>query len=226
MNPCIVPEVPIDVQGDNRWMSQHERHVSEAKEREPDVIMIGDSIIQKLQTCPIWNDLFEPLHCLNFGIGGDLTQGVLWRIQNGILDNIKPKVCILHVGTNNFGNSPEEISEGILTIIKEIRSKLPDCYIIVLDLLPRGAKPNPLRVRNSKVNVIVHEKVKSISRLEVITVNTGLLQSDDTLSAQDMLDYLHPTDSCYRKIFEPVHELLLQILGEAKDIDKELINTQ
>lgn len=75
---------------------QHERHVSEAKEREPDVIMIGDSIIQKLQTCPIWNDLFEPLHCLNFGIGGDLTQGVLWRIQNGILDDIKPKVskCI------------------------------------------------------------------------------------------------------------------------------------
>lgn len=66
--------------------------MSEAKEREPDVIMIGDSIIQKLQTCHIWDDLFEPLHCLNFGIGGDLTQGVLWRIQNGILDNIKPKV--------------------------------------------------------------------------------------------------------------------------------------
>jgi len=60
----------------------------------------------------------------------------------------------------------------------------------------------------------------------VITVNTGLLQSDDTLSAQDMLDYLHPSDSCYWKIFEPVHELLLQILGEAKDIDKELISTQ
>lgn len=56
--------------------------------------MIGDSIIQKLQSSPIWNDLFEPLHCLNFGIGGDLTQGVLWRIQNGILDNIKPKVSI------------------------------------------------------------------------------------------------------------------------------------
>lgn len=60
----------------------------------------------------------------------------------------------------------------------------------------------------------------------MVTVNTGLLQSDDTLSAQDMLDYLHPTDSCYRKIFEPVHELLLHILGEAKDIDKELISTQ
>ncbi|XP_015371626.1 PREDICTED: platelet-activating factor acetylhydrolase IB subunit beta-like [Diuraphis noxia] len=192
MNPCVIPEVPIDIQGDNRWMSQHERHVSEAKEREPDVIMIGDSIIQKLQTCPIWNDL----------------------------------ACVLHVGTNNFGNTPDEISEGILTIIKEIKFKLPECYIILLDLLPRGARPNQLRVRNSKVNEIIHEKVKLFSRLEVITVNTGLLQSDDTLSAQDMLDYLHPTDMCYRKIFEPVHELLLQILGEAKDIEKEIIETQ
>lgn len=107
--------------------------------------------------------------------------------------------------------------------------KLKYVFILILcfqDLLPRGARPNQLRVRNSKVNEIIHEKVKSLSRLEVITVNTGLLQSDDTLSAQDMLDYLHPTDTCYRKIFEPVHELLLQILGEAKDIDKEIIETQ
>ncbi|XP_050443494.1 platelet-activating factor acetylhydrolase IB subunit alpha2-like [Adelges cooleyi] len=225
MNSCTIPAVPEDLQGDNRWMSQHERHVSEAKEREPDVILIGDSIIQQLQLRPIWNDLFEPLHCLNFGIGGDLTQGVLWRIQNGILDNIKPKACVIHVGTNNFGNTPEEISEGILMIVNEIKTRLPDCYIVLLDLLPRGAKPNQLRVRNSKVNEIVHEKVKPISRLEVITVNTGLLQSDDTLSAQDMLDYLHPTESCYRKIFEPVHEVLLHILGEAKDVDKEIIGT-
>lgn len=83
-----------------------------------------------------------------------------------------------------------------------------------------------MRIRNSKVNEIIHEKVKFISKLEVITVNTGLLQSDDTLSAQDMLDYLHPTDSCYRKIFEPVHELLLHILGEAKDDDKDVIGNQ
>lgn len=109
------------------------------------------------------------------------------------------------------------------------KKKKVGVLIIILcfqDLLPRGAKPNPLRVRNSKVNEIIHEKVKSISRLEVITVNTGLLQSDETLSAQDMLDYLHPSDSCYWKIFEPVHELLLQILGEAKVDDKELISTQ
>jgi len=62
--------------------------------------------------------------------------------------------------------------------------------------------------------------------VEVVTVYTGLLQSDDSLSAQDMLDYLHPVDTCYRKIFEPVHELLLEILEETKDIENEINETQ
>lgn len=45
-----------------------------------------------LKQRPMWNDLFEPLHSLNFGVSGDTTQNVLWRIKNGALDNIKPKV--------------------------------------------------------------------------------------------------------------------------------------
>ena len=36
--------------------------------------------------------MLEPLHSLNFGIGGDQTQHVLWRIENGELEYITPKV--------------------------------------------------------------------------------------------------------------------------------------
>lgn len=59
--------------------------------------MIGASIIQLIQCYPIWNDKFKPLNCLNFGICGDKIQNVLWRIQNGILNNIKPKVNIMNL---------------------------------------------------------------------------------------------------------------------------------
>lgn len=45
--------------------------------------------------------MFVPLHCLNFGIGGDQTQHVLWRIQNGELDNIAPKVNMVSVGNSS-----------------------------------------------------------------------------------------------------------------------------
>lgn len=70
--------------------------MAEAKDQDPDVVLIGASIIQLIQCYPIWNDKFVPLKSLNFGISGDRTQDVLWRVKNNILDHIKPKVCINH----------------------------------------------------------------------------------------------------------------------------------
>lgn len=87
--------------------------------------------MQALQHTEVWNELFTPLHCLNFGIHRDKIENVLWRIQNGELDNAKPKVIVLHVGTNNHTNTPEEIAEGVLEIINAIRDKHQDVYIVV-----------------------------------------------------------------------------------------------
>lgn len=71
---------------------QHLCHIAQTKEREPDVLFIGDSLIHHLQYRSVWTELYEPLHCLNFGISGDKIQNVLWRILNGELNNINPKV--------------------------------------------------------------------------------------------------------------------------------------
>lgn len=68
--------------------------MSETREKDADVIFIGDSIVQALQHTDVWNEWFAPLHCLNFGIHRDQVQNVLWRIQNGELDHVKPKVFI------------------------------------------------------------------------------------------------------------------------------------
>ena len=70
---------------------QHKRQLAETKEKEPDVVFIGDQIMRDLHERPIWNDLFEPLHSLNLGISHDCIENVLYRIQDGILDNINPK---------------------------------------------------------------------------------------------------------------------------------------
>lgn len=75
---------------------QHKRYVNQAKKQDPDTILIGASIIQLIQCYPIWEDKFVPLNSLNFGICGDRTQDVLWRVQNGLLDDIKPKVVIYY----------------------------------------------------------------------------------------------------------------------------------
>lgn len=208
MNPCIVPTIPFE--DEEEWKIQHKRYVAEAKVQDPDVILIGASIIQLIQCYPIWNDKFVPLNSLNFGISGDRTQNVLWRVKNGILDHIKPKVCILNVGSNNIDNTPVQISEGILAIVGEIRSKLPDCYIIIIGILPRGPYPNPLRILGTQVNEIIGKEVKNIFKVELF--NAHLLESDGKLSQEDALDYLHPSEIGYRKIFNPIFERLKEIL--------------
>ncbi|GLG92949.1 Platelet-activating factor acetylhydrolase IB subunit beta-like protein [Gryllus bimaculatus] len=219
MNPAAIPVPVEDVQGDGRWLSMHKRFLLEAKEKEPEVIFIGDSIIQQMSNCEIWSKYFVPMHALNFGISGDQTQHVLWRIENGELEHVNPKVIVVLVGTNNFDFSPEEITEGILEIVRVIREKQPQAYIVLPTLLPRGQNPNPLRERNSKVNKLVSERVTSDSRCEVVAIDKGFVLADGTISHHDMFDYLHLTNLGYQKAFEPVYELLLQLLSEGEKED-------
>uniref|UniRef100_A0A4X2KKT9 Platelet-activating factor acetylhydrolase IB subunit alpha1 n=1 Tax=Vombatus ursinus TaxID=29139 RepID=A0A4X2KKT9_VOMUR len=91
-NPASTPTPVQDVQGDGRWMSLHHRFVADSKDKEPEVVFIGDSLVQLLHQCELWRELFSPLHALNFGMGGDSTQHVLWRLENGELEHIRPKV--------------------------------------------------------------------------------------------------------------------------------------
>ncbi|XP_025419745.1 platelet-activating factor acetylhydrolase IB subunit beta-like [Sipha flava] len=213
MNICAIPKIPYDGQEQDEWIAQHNRHVTEARKRDPDVILIGASIIQYIESCPIWNDKFKPLNSLNFGIAGDRTENVLWRVKNGILDNIKPKICILNVGTNNFDNNPCDVSEGILAIVNEIRSKIPNCYIIIIGLLPYGPYPNPIRDLGNQVNIMVGQKVGSLTKVELS--NPELLNPDGSLSQLDSPDYLHPSEMGYRKIFNPVFDRIATILSDS-----------
>ncbi|KAF6216083.1 hypothetical protein GE061_000421 [Apolygus lucorum] len=216
MNPCATPEMRCD-EKDGRWISQHKYHLSETKEREPDVVLIGDSIIHHLQLRPVWAELYEPLHCLNFGISGDKTQHVLWRIQNGELDNIRPKVVVVHVGTNNVDDSAENVADAIAGIVNEIRTRLPEAYIIVVELLPRGQYPNPLRDKNHQVNKLLKLKLTGVAKVETVSGESGLVLPDGTISRHDMPDFLHLSDAGYRKAFEGVHDLLQQLLYENEE---------
>lgn len=105
--------------------------MSECREKDPDVIFIGDCIFETLQHTETWNLYFAPLHCLNFSIYQDQTQNVLWRLKNGELDNVQPKIVVLLVGTNNVKNTADEVAEGIFEIVKTIRDKLADAYIVL-----------------------------------------------------------------------------------------------
>jgi len=212
--PSCDPKVGEDPLGEGRWMAMHNRFLSETRDAEPEILWVGDSVIQNLFNSRIWETSFCLMHCLNFGIAGDRTENVLWRLQNGELDNLSPKVIVLSVGQSNVGDSAEEIAEGIKEICALIRSKQPQAFLVVLTLLPRGQHPNPLRERNTKVNSLLGELAKGNSRLQLVNIDTGFVQVDQSISHHDMWDYLELTQKGYSKAFEPVNELLSQLISE------------
>lgn len=214
MSSCSVPAPFPDDDGDERWISIHKRFLSECREKDPDVIFLGDCILETLQDTETWNKYFAPMHCLNFSIRNDRTENVLWRVENGELDNVKPKVVVLHVGTNNTQNTAEEISDGVLEIVKQIRKKLPETYIVLPTILPRGQLPNRLRDKNAEVNNLIKEKCIGLNRVQTVCIDKGLIQSDGTISHHDMFDYKNLTNTGSKKVFEPVYDLLSQILNE------------
>lgn len=106
--------------------------MSEARESEPEILWIGDSIIQRLINSNIWERSFCQMHSLNFGVSGDRTENLLWRIENGELEGLAPKVIVLLVGTNNYDDTAEDTATAIQTICSTIRDKQPQAYLVVL----------------------------------------------------------------------------------------------
>ena len=167
------------------------------------------------------------MHGVNFGLGGDRTEHLLWRLQNGELEGImSPKVVVLLIGTNNHGDSAAEIAEGIKCIAATIRDKQPQAYLVVLSLPPRGQNPNPLRERNAKVNQLVREHLKGNGRAQLCDIDPGFIQADGTISRHDMYDFLHLTQKGYDRAFEPVNELLQQLLSECEGGPVDIVRTE
>lgn len=98
--------------------------------------------------------------------------------------------------------------------MQEIRNKRPETFIVVPTLLPRGHQPNILRDKNEKVNEIIKEKFLGLYKVQVVDISKGLVQLDGSISHHDLHDFLNVTNAASKKIFEPVWDLLNQILTE------------
>ena len=103
-----------------------------------------------------------------------------------------------------------------------IKQKHPGSFIVVPSLLPRGSAPNKLREKNEKINDIVKEKLQGLSKVQIVDISKGLVQSDGTISHHDLHDYLNLTNAAAKKLFEPVWELLTQILNEIQEVKEVL----
>jgi lysophospholipase L1-like esterase len=207
---------------DANWVKRHEGFVEIAKQGGVNVLFLGDSITDfwRNKGRAVWDKYYAPLHAANFGISGDRTQHVLWRMGNGELDGIKPKVVVLMIGTNNTGlerdgktprNATSEVIEGVTAVVKGLRAKLPESKILLLAIFPRGQKDDPIRDQLKEINAAV-SKLDDGKFVKFLDIGRKFLEADGTLSKEIMPDLLHPGEKGYQIWADAIQEPLAELL--------------
>lgn len=126
------------------WANYHQKLLDRTVKGDIDVMFLGDSLtsLWAKDGKAEWDARFAPLKAANYGIGGDSTRQVIWRLENGELDNLNPKLVVLMIGTNNIygdhnSGTDTEIVEGVAKIVALIHEKAPPAKILLLGVLPR-----------------------------------------------------------------------------------------
>jgi len=197
-----VPVPIVEVVGEARkndfsWQDSHNSLKAKAAAGAPDIAFYGDSLTAGLS---LNNDFARSLggHAENFGINGDSTENLLYRLQNGEADfpAKKPDTAVILIGTNNLGYEPnEKIVAGILANAKEAAIKMPDTQLIVLGLLPRGqSAADPVRERINAINNLVRDQLDGVKNVKFVDISEHLLDSRGDLPADLWQpDHLHLT---------------------------------
>jgi len=216
--------VPSCGKNESHLKGRHAKHLAQIKERKPDLLFLGDSITDFWTTTEsksgetlhkrglaVWNKYYAARHALNAGICGDTTQGLLWRLQNGLLDGIAPKVAVLTIGHNNSSNSQQEISDGQVAILREIRRKCPLTQIIFLPHFPSKGS-NGKEGKCVKAAEMTRDRVKQDPMIHYLDLNEYFLGVDGTLKMELIPDGCHPAEPGYQVWAENMEPLLKQLL--------------
>jgi lysophospholipase L1-like esterase len=197
------------------WKQRHENNLKRAKEGKIDLLFLGDSITEGWGNNAVWQKNYAPLNAANFGIGGDTTQNVLWRITNGELEGVSPKLVVLMIGTNNFGlhgDTPENVIKGITAIITALKAKTPAAKILLMGIFPRDEKPtSPIRAKIKTVNDSI-AKLADEKTIRYIDIGPKLANPDGSLSKEIMPDFLHLSEKGYVIWADEIKTLLAEMM--------------
>jgi len=190
------------------WTQRHEEFVAIARQGGVEVLFLGDSITDfwRNRGKKIWDENYAPLHAANFGISADRTQHVLWRMQNGELDGINPKVIVLLIGTNNTGvetngaprNTTAEAIQGVTQVVHTLQTKLPGSKVLLLGIFPRAdAKgPPPASGVIPQINAAL-AKLDDGKLVRFVDFGAKFLGPDGQVAKELFPDLLHPNEKGY-----------------------------
>ena len=219
-NPAAIPAPREDA---DWWRPRHEKICQRQDKDAFELVFIGDSITQGWESPgkKVWDQYYGSRKAANLGFSGDRTENVLWRIQNGEIDGMQPKLIVLMIGTNNR-NSAEDVADGIRAIVAELRNRLPESKILLLGIFPRGkfedrkndavqeSGANALWAKNETINAAI-SGLADARNIYFLNINASFLK-DGLVPRQYMPDFLHPNEQGYEvwaRAMEPTLEALL-----------------
>ncbi len=193
------------------WPARHAAAVALMQARQPEIVMLGDSIMHfwggepsgehvgGRRTAPdVWDRFFTARRIVNLGYGWDRTENVLWRLRHGEFEEVSPKVVVLMIGTNNVPlNTPDEIAAGVSAICDEIHQRSPASRILLLGIFPRGEKPDANRAAIEAVNQRIATFEGRGGVVTYLDIGDRFLAADRSISKDIMYDFLHPTAKGY-----------------------------
>jgi lysophospholipase L1-like esterase len=211
----------------------HAQLLEKTKKGTIDIYFEGDSITRRWGATDYpdflanWKQNFFGWNAANFGWGADSTQNILWRLQNGELDGVNPKVIVLLAGTNNVGNRAVpgtdearamDISRGLKAILDTMRAKAPGATIILMGIFPRNDNMTAMPVIN-RIN-------ESLARfadgrtIRYLNINARLADKNDVLLEGMMADRLHPTLKGYQVWADALKPIFTELLGPPAKEDR------
>lgn len=213
---------------DENSLIAHAQLLDKARKGRIDVYFEGDSITRRWGATDYpdllanWKENFFGWNAANFGWGGDTTQNILWRLNNGELDGVNPKVIVLLAGTNNVGNTMPprgdkakvaEITRGLQAIVRSMQNKAPDATIILTGIFPRNDNPAvmaTIRKINRDLSGLADGK-----KIRYLDIGDKLADSGGKLfeGVMDAADKLHPTVKGYQVWADALKPILTELLG-------------
>jgi lysophospholipase L1-like esterase len=214
-NTAIMPSL------NQGFAARHQSFLEVAKQGDAEVLFMGDSITDFWRNAdgnfagkPVFDKYFGQWKVANFGIAGDTTQGVLYRLMDGEGKGFNPRAVMLMIGTNNTAaNTAPEIAEGIGAVVLQLQRDFPNAKILLLGVFPRGrTAKEPVRATIAEINRTI-SKLHDGTRVHYLDIGAAFLDAEGNIPQDVMSDALHPSAKGYEIWGKAVIEPLTALVG-------------
>ncbi len=227
--PMVNPPVPTPPPGANPatfalphgapgsgWMNHFQGSVDRTKRGNVNLIFDGDSITDFWMGAgkEVWAKNYGRLNAVDYGISGDHTEHMLWRLDHGQVANLHPRLIAVLIGTNNTGDCTDmQIAEGITAVVRDYQKLCPSAVILLQAVFPRAEKPtDPTREKIKRVNQII-SRLGDGNKVVYVDFGDKFLLPNGNINRDLMPDTLHPNAKGYEVWADAIRPEIEKVFG-------------